>query len=98
MEKLRTVIFYKDYFDSFFSKQSKKVKAKIIWTIEVVETQKNIPEVYFKHIENTRGVYEIRVQQASNILLFRQWPIDNFNERISKENPKNTQTRNRTSY
>ena len=67
MEKLRAVTFYKDYFDKFFSKQSTKVKEKIIWTIELIETQRKIPEVYFKHIENTKGIYEIRVQQGSNI-------------------------------
>ena len=67
MEKLRAVTFYRDYFDKFFSKQSKKVKEKIIWTIELIETQRKIPEVYFKHIEKTKGIYEIRIQQGSNI-------------------------------
>ena len=26
-----------------------------------------VPETYLKHIENTQGLYEIRVQQGSNI-------------------------------
>ncbi len=33
--KFRTAIFYKDYFEKFFLKQSEKTKAKIIWTIQL---------------------------------------------------------------
>jgi phage-related protein len=28
---------------------------------------KRVPETYLKHIENTDGIYEIRVQQGSDI-------------------------------
>ncbi len=65
--KLRTVTLYKDYFANFFKKQRQKVKDKIIWTFRIIETQKQIPTDYLKHIEGTDGLYEIRVQQASNI-------------------------------
>jgi phage-related protein len=65
--KLRTVILYKDYFSNFFKKQRQKVKDKIIWTFRILETQKQIPTDYLKHIEGTDGLYEVRVQQASNI-------------------------------
>ncbi len=66
-KQLRKITFYKNYFQDFFSKQNKKVKAKIVWTFELVEGQKRVPETYLKHIENTDGLYEIRVQQGSNI-------------------------------
>jgi phage-related protein len=65
--KYRTAIFYKDYFESFFIKQTKKVKAKIIWTIELIEELERIPETYLKHIESTQGLYEIRVKQGRDI-------------------------------
>lgn len=65
--KYRNVIFYKDYFQTFFDRQSKKVKAKIIWTLEVIEELQRIPETYLKHIESTEGLYEIRVQVGSDI-------------------------------
>lgn len=65
--KNRTIVFYKDYFQNFFDKQNKKVKAKIIWTFELIEDLKRVPETYFKHIENTDGLYEIRVQSGSDI-------------------------------
>ena len=38
-----------------------------MWTLEIVETLDRIPEIYFKHLENTEGLYEIRVQVGSNI-------------------------------
>ena len=66
-QKVRTAIFYKDYFDEFFVKQREKVKDKIIWTLELIEELERVPETYLKHIENTDGLYEIRVQQASDI-------------------------------
>jgi hypothetical protein len=51
----------------FFDKQTKKVKAKIVWTLELVEELQRVPETYLKHIENTDGLYEIRVQTGNNI-------------------------------
>lgn len=66
-EKIRSVFFFKDYFKKFFDKQEEKVKAKIIWTIRVIEYVENIPSAYLKHIENTDGLFEIRIQLGSNI-------------------------------
>ncbi len=65
--KHRNIIFYKDYFQHFFEKQRKKVKDKIIWTFELIEELKRVPEIYLKHLEATEGLYEIRVQQGSDI-------------------------------
>lgn len=66
-EKYRKIRFYKNYFQDFFSKQNKKVKAKIVWTFDLVEDLPRVPETYLKHIENTDGLYEIRVQHGSDI-------------------------------
>ena len=65
--KLRTIIFYKDYFQEFFVKQREKIQDKIIWTFELIEELQRIPETYLKHIENTDGLFEIRVQLGSDI-------------------------------
>ena len=51
----------------FFEKQNKKVKAKIVWTFDLVEEMQRVPETYLKYIENTDGLYEIRVQLGSDI-------------------------------
>lgn len=66
-QKYRRLTFYKSYFQEFFDKQSKKVKAKIIWTFSLIEDLQRVPETYLKHIENTDGLYEIRVQLGSDI-------------------------------
>jgi phage-related protein len=65
--KYRKIVFFRNYFQDFFSKQSKKVKAKIVWTFDLIEELQRIPDVYLKHIENTDGLYEIRVQHGSDI-------------------------------
>lgn len=65
-QKRRTIIFYKNYFEEFFVKQRDKVKAKIIWTFDLIEDFEKVPEMYLKHMENTEGLFEIRVQQGSD--------------------------------
>jgi phage-related protein len=66
-KKYRTVISYKNYFNEFYSKQSLKVKEKIIWTLQVIEEIDRIPKTYIKHFEGTDGLYEIRIKFSSNI-------------------------------
>ena len=66
-KKIRIVTFYKDYFVEFFVKQREKVQDKITWTLELIEYLEKIPETYLKHLENTDGLYEIRVKQGSDI-------------------------------
>ena len=65
--KYRKVTFFKNYFQDFFDKQTLKVKTKIVWTFELIEDLQRVPEAYLKHLENTDGLYEIRVQVASDI-------------------------------
>jgi len=65
-KKHRNIIFYKDYFEEFFLKQRDKVKDKIIWTFDLIENLPRVPETYLKHIENTEGLFEVRVQQGSD--------------------------------
>jgi phage-related protein len=66
-QKHRKITFYKNYFQEFFDKQSKKVRAKIVWTLDLIEELPRVPETYLKHIESTDGLYEIRIQQGSDI-------------------------------
>lgn len=65
--KLRKIELYKNYFSDFYIKQKQHVKDKILWTFRIIETQKHIPTDYFKHMEGTDGLYEIRIKQGSNI-------------------------------
>jgi phage-related protein len=66
-QKYRTIIFYKNYFQEFFLKQRDKVRDKIIWTFQLIEELQKVPETYLKHIQDTNGLYEIRVQTGNDI-------------------------------
>ena len=48
-------------------KQREKVKLKILWTLDMIEEVQRVPETYLQHMENTDGLYEVRVQQGSDI-------------------------------
>ena len=65
--KHRKVTFYKNYFQDFFDQQSKRVKAKIVWTFELIEELERIPDRYLKHINNTDGLFEIRIRLGTDI-------------------------------
>ena len=67
MDKKRGLYFYKNYFNDFYSDQTTKVQKKILWTLRVIEDLERIPEIYFKYLEGTDGLYEIRVQSGSDI-------------------------------
>ena len=66
-EKIRTIFLYKNYFTDFYNKQKPKVRDKIIWTFRLIELVKQVPEDYLKYMEGTDGLYEIRIQQGSDI-------------------------------
>lgn len=67
MKKVRQVIAYKDYFETFLKKQPKKVQNKIYKVLEAIETLERVPENYLKAITGTKGLYEARIKLASNI-------------------------------
>ncbi len=65
--KYREVITYKEYFEDFFKKQSRKVQDKIIKVLDILETVERVPISYLKYIEGTNGLFEVRVQLGSDI-------------------------------
>jgi hypothetical protein len=67
MEKIREIVAYKNYFEDFLKEQPLKVQDKIFKILEAIETLERVPQNYLKHIEGTEGLYEARVQLASNI-------------------------------
>jgi phage-related protein len=42
-------------------------KKKIEWILGLLRNLQTIPEKYFKHIEGTKGLYEVRIQVGNNI-------------------------------
>ncbi|MBU0697751.1 MAG: type II toxin-antitoxin system RelE/ParE family toxin, partial [Bacteroidetes bacterium] len=67
MNNERQVIAYKNYFLDFYESQNDKVQAKIEWTLNLIKVTPKVPEKFFKHIQGTKGLYEIRVEAGSNI-------------------------------
>jgi len=65
--KVREVIAYKNYFEEFLLEQPRKVQDKIFKIIEAIETLERVPSNYLKSMEGTDGLYEARIQLASNI-------------------------------
>lgn len=45
----------------------KNLQAKIDWVFELVKTVDHIPKKYFEHLENTEGIFEIKIEFESNI-------------------------------
>lgn len=79
MSNRRELYFFKNYFETFYDKQTDKVQKKILWTFKVIRELNQIPETYLKHLKNTSGLYEIRVQVGNNIFrVFCFFDIDNL--------------------
>lgn len=67
MTKERKIIFHGHYFQDFYIQQTNDVREKIGYVFRVVKTVDKIPEKFLKHLEDTDGLYEIRVEVSSNI-------------------------------
>lgn len=57
---LREVIAFKRYFLNFYETQVQNVQAKIEWTLQLLRANEKVSNKYFKHIEGTKGLFEIR--------------------------------------
>jgi phage-related protein len=66
-KKVRSVVQYENHFSEFLKKQPVKVQNKIFKIIEAIETLERVPSNYLKFISGTNGLYEARIQLASNI-------------------------------
>ncbi|MEI7504860.1 MAG: type II toxin-antitoxin system RelE/ParE family toxin [Paludibacter sp.] len=65
MTYIRQVIAYKNYFLDFYEELPENVQAKMEWTLNLIRVTRQVPEKYFKHLEGTKGLYEIRVDVSS---------------------------------
>lgn len=67
MNKVREIRLFKSYFKNFYITQTVAVRNKINYVLRLIETQKVVPVKFFKFIEGTDGIYEIRVEANGNI-------------------------------
>lgn len=58
----REIIFHENYFIDFYQVQNDKVKEKIKYVLELIKQVEKVPEKFLKHLTNTNGLYEIRIE------------------------------------
>jgi hypothetical protein len=63
----REIIFFQKYFIDFYIDLDLSVQEKIEYVFKILRTVDRVPERFFKHIEGTDGLYEIRVRTGSDI-------------------------------
>ena len=51
----------------FFDTLKPEVKKKFNWTLKLIGIIDRVPIKYFKHLENTSGIYEVRVEFGTDI-------------------------------
>ncbi|MFN3300444.1 MAG: type II toxin-antitoxin system RelE/ParE family toxin [Sediminibacterium sp.] len=58
---------YGKYFFDFYNKLDEDLQEKIDWVFELIKSVDHIPKKYFQHVENSDGLFEIRIEFESNI-------------------------------
>ena len=64
---IRNIFYFEHYYLDFFKVLRPEVRKKFNWTLQLIATLERIPEKYFKHITNSSGIYEVRVEVGSDI-------------------------------
>jgi phage-related protein len=64
---LREIIFYENYFTDFFFDLPEDVKLKFRYVFKLIETQERVSVKFLKHIEGSKGLFEVRVMVGNNI-------------------------------
>jgi phage-related protein len=71
---LREIIFFGDQVIDFYQSQELKVQLKIEYVLDLVRFEKQVPIKFYKKLESTNGIYEVRVitsQKSIRILCFQ---------------------------
>lgn len=63
----RTLSTYGKHFFEFYNILNKDLQEKIDWVFELIKTVDHIPKKYFQHLEDSEGIFEIRIEFKSNI-------------------------------
>jgi phage-related protein len=63
----RDIYYYKSFYLDFFETLKPDVKRKFNWTLKLIATIDRVPVKYFKHIDGTTGLFEVRVEVGSDI-------------------------------
>ena len=64
---IREIYYYKSFYLDFFETLKPDVKRKFNWTLKLIATIERVPVKYFNHMEDTTGLFEIRIEVGSDI-------------------------------
>lgn len=64
---IRDIYYYKNYYWDFFETLKPDVKRKFNWTLKLIASIDRVPVKYFKHMDSTTGLFEVRVEVGSDI-------------------------------
>lgn len=64
---VRNIFYYKNYYIDFFNSLNETVRKKFNWTLKLIATLDRVPAKFFKHIEGSTGLYEIRLDVSRKI-------------------------------
>ena len=70
----REIIFFGDNVIDFYKSQDSKVQLKVGYVLDLVRFERQVPIKFFKKLESTNGIYEVRVitsQKSIRILCFQ---------------------------
>ncbi len=71
---VREIIFFGDNVLHFYKSQDSKAQLKIEYVLDLVRFERYVPIKFFKKLESTNGIYEVRVitsQKSFRILCFQ---------------------------
>ena len=68
MKTIRNLFFYGNYAFDFIKQQNTPMQKKIKFVFDVLRYEQFVPKQFLKHIEGTKGLYEIRIEAESNII------------------------------
>lgn len=63
----RKIITYGDYFFEFYNGLKKDLQEKVDYVLELVRSAERVPPKFFKHLEGTDGLFEIRIEYEGNV-------------------------------
>jgi len=64
----RRILFYGPHFQAFYDEQSEKAQKKTDFVLSLIAGVERVPEKYLKHVEGTKGLYEVRVRAGREAL------------------------------
>jgi phage-related protein len=64
---MRTTYVYRNEFWDFYYSQKPEVQDKIDWIIGLVRSLRMVPDKFFKYLEGTDGLFEIKVKVGTDV-------------------------------